>query len=326
MSAIVTGDIHLDDKPQNEYRWRLFNWLEKNNTDELILCGDLTDSKDKHSAKLVNRFMDSLNMLKGVFEKIYIVAGNHDYINPENPFFRFLDNTPKVAFFRYTGYLSLSIGECFFIPSGFDWNNFKIRKIKTDYIFTHVTFNGAEAENGTLLPGVDPAILKDFKGMCFSGDIHVPQKIRKNIEYIGAPYHIRFGDIFEPRVLRINNSGSTENLYYPAPQKHVVLITEPKELNKAKNINKDDMVKVRCFLRREELPSWKDYKEEIRQICLNKGWLLFGPELISADSAVKHNPDTVPSLVSPNDLVKAYAKRSKVPDKFVDVGLSLLAE
>jgi hypothetical protein len=213
-----------------------------------------------------------------------------------------------------------------FIPSGFDWNHLKIDN-SVDYIFTHVTFNGAEAENGTLLPGVDPAILKDFKGMCFSSDIHVPQKIRPNIEYIGAPYHIRFGDTFEPRVPRINDDGSTENLYYPAPKKHVVLITEPGELNKSKNISKGDMVKVRCHLRREELVSWKDYKAEIRQICLNKGWLLFGPELISADSVVKHDPETVPSLVSPNDLVKTYAKKNNVTDsRYISTGLSLLAE
>ena len=47
-----------------------------------------------------------------------------------------------------------------------------------------------------IIVGVNPGILKGFKGYCWSGDIHVPQKVSKNIQYIGAPTHIRFGDSF----------------------------------------------------------------------------------------------------------------------------------
>lgn len=326
MTAILTGDVHLTDRDQDEYRWGLLDFLCTQSADELIICGDLTDAKDRHSSKLVNRFMNSLAKLTDHFY-VYIVMGNHDAINLNSPFFEFINSTPHANFIKFAETDDLSIGRCLFIPSGYHWQtDFALQK--EDFIFTHVTFNGAKAENGSLLPGVDSKLLKDYRGMCYSGDIHVPQKISDNIEYIGAPYHIRFGDAFEPRLIKLHKNGEAQNLHYPCPRKYVVNITTPDELEEETYIKSGDMVKVRCFLKRADLSDWKKYKEEIKEICDSKKWVLFGPELIASKSTKNINttnasPD-LPSYRSSEELIKDFATKYKVPENYVDVGKNLL--
>jgi UDP-2,3-diacylglucosamine pyrophosphatase LpxH len=57
MKAIITSDLHLTDRPQDEYRWGIFPWLVNQSkeleVENLFILGDLTDFKDKHSAKII---------------------------------------------------------------------------------------------------------------------------------------------------------------------------------------------------------------------------------------------------------------------------------
>ena len=322
MSAIITADIHLTDKSRDEYRWGLFDWLLTQEADELLILGDLTDDKDRHSSILVNRVCRAVEKLEEKFRQI-ILKGNHDYIDPSHPFFRFLGSSSDITYIADPAVLDLSIGKATFVPAGAAWGTFKLHQ--TAYLFTHATFSGAKAENGTTLTGVDPAVLDGFEGKVYSGDIHVPQK--KPVEYVGAPYHIDFGDNFEPRLVRIDNKGRASDLHYPdAPKKRVFDILHPDDLTE-ENARKGDYVKVRCHLRRADYTEWHSYKEMIAAICEKREWLLFGCESLPIETATVRDPETdavVVQVLKPNDLVAGYAKRMKADEEHVKIGMDLL--
>ena len=77
----------------------IFDWLvkqqQKHKVDATFILGDLTDRKDNHSSALVNRVIDELLKLK---PPVYILRGNHDGIDPNNPFFRFLQTIEGLDF------------------------------------------------------------------------------------------------------------------------------------------------------------------------------------------------------------------------------------
>src|SRR5277367_5080261 len=99
MSVLITSDIHLTDNPRDKYRWNLLPWLgeqaKKYQVDKIFILGDLTDSKDRHSASLVNAFVTSIIKLASECPVI-LLKGNHDYIDENTPFFMFTNSLPNV--------------------------------------------------------------------------------------------------------------------------------------------------------------------------------------------------------------------------------------
>ena len=323
MTAILVSDTHFTDRPSDEYRWGLWPWLrqqaEKVQADEILHLGDMTDAKDRHPSRLVNRLVSSMGLVTDV-TRLYILKGNHDYIDPLDPFFGFVGGHSKIRYFKMPTVVELSIGKATFVPADTMWN---FQPHEFPYLFTHVTFFGAEAENGALLPGVDPNRLSDYKGMCYSGDIHVPQKVRKNIEYVGAPYHIRFGDRFTPRVLVVYNNGKTNELHYPAPRKVSLNIDSLRRLDRAP-AEKGDHVRVRYHLHRTEYDLWHDMREDIKKIAAEKGWELFAVEAVPDKPAQGREGIIPPEFQTPEQVFDTYAEENRLSEEYIKVGRELL--
>lgn len=315
LSAILVSDLHLNERPSDQYRWGLFAWLVENkaDADELLILGDLTDAKDRHSSQLVNRLYSSTMLLEEHF-RVIILKGNHDYVDPSHPFFEFLGSSSDTRFIKDPEQLKLSIGSALFLPAGAEW---PAKLPKTDYIFTHATFSGAKAENGQSLTGVDPGLVRDYAGKVLSGDIHVPQKIGRNIEYVGAPYHTRFGDQFEPRVLYVSNGGKQTDWHFDAPYKHMLDISGPGDLHTVE-VSADDHVKVRCHLRRADYVKWREYRQQIREIAAERHWKLFGAEVVPLDPGVRADDPAeraaTMQVKSPDELLVDYVKRQHASD------------
>jgi len=324
VTAILISDTHFTDRPNDEYRWRLWPWLREQVTkvkaDEIVHLGDLTDAKDRHPARLVNRLVQSTTVVSDLC-RLYFLKGNHDYIDPLDPFFAFVGTHSKISYIKASSVVELSIGKATFVPAGEKWN-FDLHDFP--YCFAHVTFDGAEAENGSLLPGVDPSRLKDYAGMVYSGDIHVPQKIRKNIEYVGAPYHIRFGDTFTPRVLVVYNNGKTNELHYPAPRKCVFSLDSLKGLDRL-IADKGDHVRIRYHLRRSDYDTWHDIREDIKAHAAERGWVLFGVEGIPIEAS-QRNRNSNNEFLTQDQLFDTYADRHKLSEEYIAIGRELLTE
>jgi DNA repair exonuclease SbcCD nuclease subunit len=338
MSILFTADTHFTDNPRDEYRWGLLDWIQQQviekEISQVIIGGDLTDAKDRHSAALVNRLIAKFTELSKYCD-ILILCGNHDGTDLSNPFFAFLESFQSNITFIYkiTNYwLSLpskskSIN-CLFLPCTKnyqdDWKDINFNDY--DLIFTHATYNGAKSETGVQLEGIPSSIFKNYKGKVLSGDIHVPQHVSKVIEYVGSPYRIRFGDTFTPRVLFIDDSLHHHDLSYPCISKYTLICRYPDELDEQKHkysVNRGDQVKVRVRIPRSEFPSWEQIKEQVRAKAADYGWELFGPELLCLEEKVVHKASAA-SYKSNEEILTDYIKARKLSKAYAEIGISFL--
>ena len=105
----------------------------------------------------------------------------------------------------------------------------------------------------------------------WSGDVHVPQKIG-NIEYVGAPYPIRFGDNFTGRVVVIDRGVQTD-WHYDTIRKVHATITQTLELRDYK-LRKGDQLKVTLKLSASEMHEWDKRRTAIKTWCSLHGVVL----------------------------------------------------
>ena len=336
MTLLLTADVHFTDLARDEHRWGLFKWLgeqtRKHKCEAVIIAGDCTNQKDKHSSILVNRFVQEVRALDRIC-RVYILKGNHDYVDENHPFWNFLNDA---SFITEPFSAHFSCGEVFFLPSTKDyerdWDD--IGWQRADYIFAHQTFNGARAENGTELKGIPPSYFGGYKGRIYSGDIHVPQIVsqRPRIEYIGSPYRIHFGDAFTPRCLLIGRNAKgehwQEDLHFPTKGKHLVSFGAMEDgwRRAVSGINAGDQVKIRVSLNRAEMPEWPEYKKRAKAFAMDRGWELFGVEMVLlADKG--STPISDNSVVrKPQEIVRGYAKANKVGKPLLEFGTALLEE
>ena len=210
MVDLVLTDLHFTDDFLDYYKKSLCDkylttfYLE-NSVNRIIILGDLTEKKDNHSSKLVNYVVEFISLLTTLSHKVVILKGNHDYIDSDKPYFKFLQYIPNVCYIcdipknndKYIHEKEL------FLPHTKtpieDWKDIDFNKY--DRIFMHQTITGAKASNDFALKGGLPSdYFSTFKGKVYSGDIHTPQIIN-NVTYIGSPYPIYFNDTFIGRYL-----------------------------------------------------------------------------------------------------------------------------
>lgn len=267
MRILITTDLHINTRPDDSYRWEFIlgglpKLIKKHAADELYILGDLTHDKDRHSSLLVNGLLEALEKLAELVP-VTILKGNHDYVDPRLPFMQFVNKFRADILFvvePYTDSIAPYGGKrVMFLPHTKeplkDWKNIKM---DSNYIFMHHTINGSVVSNGMRLSTeVTSAMFKDC-GRAFSGDVHVPQRIGK-VLYVGTPYHVHFGDSFNPRLVLLDTE--TDKLrsipYDECPRKISIRIRDPKELQDSKYIRPGDYVKVRIELTKSDFYRWK---------------------------------------------------------------------
>jgi hypothetical protein len=261
---ILTSDLHLSDNPRNEYRFQFFEQrlpkIMKQYGGEdarLLLLGDLTDQKDYHSARLVNRIMDGLTALAQIGPVVWL-RGNHDYDkDAQNPFFAFSRYARNISFINTP---TEQDGELYLPHSRnpeIDWRGWQQACGDVKIIFAHQTFTGAKGNNGMPLGGVEPPS-KTIPVV--SGDVHGPQKIG-NITYVGAPYTVHFGDEYEPRLL-IRRGLTLISLKLKGPQKRVLEV-DAEGLGRG-DIGLGDIVRIKVTLARADYDRWASIRDGIR--------------------------------------------------------------
>lgn len=338
--AILVTDIHLTEKTEDQYRFGLFDWLIKkyrNSTVQVVfILGDLTSRKDNHSAWFVNKIVKSFRRLAKHFD-IYILKGNHDFMDPKSPFFEFVNEMDHVGFFTEPTIISRKYGKgkpinIVMLPHSkdpdTDWSSFDADFEDADVIFLHQTFSGSRTENGTILDGVSPKKFKKYRAKVFSGDIHVPQKVGP-VVYVGAPYHIRFGDNFKPRILVADKKFRTTDVRFPAPAKWTTDIEHPSDLDKL-TFRAGDWVKIKLHLRRSEFVDWPKYRSEIKAFCEASGLELHGIELCEIKRTRLKLKGTVSTdrrkRRTPTEIFQAYCLQNKVDSYTREIGKALMEE
>lgn len=328
--ALMTSDLHLTTNPRDVYRWELFPWLAERakrlRVRRLYVLGDLTDAKDHHPSLLVNQVVQAIcGVIEHAdLEQVVILRGNHDGIDPEWPYFRFLNELPRVRFFFEPN----QYDKILLLPHSRDpeteWKG--IEKWKgVDTILMHATVEGAEAENGQKMLGVSTRLIRQFKAKkIWSGDVHVPQK-HGPVEYVGSPYPVHFGDSFRPRVVHLNDRGVAEDLFPPTIRRLMLDIQSPDELE-AVRTKAGDQAKVRVRLERAEYGLWRDHKAAVLKWAERKRVELASVELLPSQSAVETAQRVAANgrTRDPHQLFLEYCKAADVDDDLREAGKEML--
>lgn len=332
MSALLTSDLHLSQRPRDEYRFDLFPWLvkqaKKHGCTNIFILGDLTDEKDRHTSIFVHKVIDSIKLLVDSGLKVGLLKGNHDYLAEAYPFFAFLELLSQSV--RYYVWPTLDVSsykepvlwlpfarDGSVLPSG---DTSELRSCK--YVFLHQTVTGARASNGQVMDGVDPQLFSSWSPKLYSGDIHVPQ-IVGDIEYVGSPYHVHFGDEYKPRVILLNDKSATD-LHFPTIKKQVIRMRDLEDLPLLEGFKDGDQVKVVMTLQRKDLPDWETYRAAVINACKKAGVDLCGVELDVANSSERNLVETIAPVSTPEDIFAEFCKREKVTGRTKKVGKELL--
>lgn len=331
MKQLLIADPHWSSEPEDAYRWGIFPWLRQQAFDELYILGDLTVHKDRHPSLLVNNFVDGLvSLTEGGKRDVHILAGNHDSKDPQWPFFRFVKHIPGIHFFHETQYFNIPVGRQtkslaiipFWPADNHPWEAWQ----PADIALFHGTVVGSLVENGMpMQSGVPAEAFKKF-GKVWAGDIHVPQDIG-NVEYIGAPYHIHYGDKFIPRVVLLNNWEYEMDLHYPTIRKELVLIRSPEDMKQLATMPAGSQVKVRVELPYAQAGEWEVYRDGILGIIEAAKLHLGGLELVS-EKQVAGVVEVATQMVAKPDkeIVQDYGKMEKLSDERIETGVYIVDE
>jgi predicted phosphodiesterase len=335
MKTLLIADLHLTDKQEDSYRWNIFNFLMTNichkySINRIIIVGDLTEKKNYHSDKLVNRIRNELVGLYGScnLEHIIILKGNHDYDNcPDNSFFKFLGELDFIEFIDR----NKKVNDEFFICNTKNYDDFKnLDFTGVDTVYMHQCVLGAVFANmyvsdkGINIKKMIPGNIK-----VYSGDIHVPQKLGKNFTYIGAPYSIDYGDHYDGRVLITEDGKEDIELFPEFLKKWSVKIRDVIDLEKYK-LKEGDKIKVEIQLFPHEFYDWESRKNMVLIDLEDKGVEVKGISM--KPIKVKQRPRlgaskedvSINKMIDDIDWVTKHCNKEGLDEEYKKVGLSLM--
>lgn len=323
---ILTADWHLTDRPEDEYRWAVFDrvieQVRKLDDHYVIMAGDLGDRKDKHSASLLNRMLDEFGRLAEEAEVVGIM-GNHDKALRGLPFWNVLNLIDGVEFFadpafdEDRGILFLPFAD---VPVH-AWNEIDLDA--ASMIVLHQPITGA-VSRGYEITGSNMPIMPDVP--IYAGDIHDPQYIEgAGITYIGAPHPVNFGDTHQCRLLQIDDRSKRikEVIELSPARKHVFAVSSIDALKQLVTM-KGDKARVRFTLEDGNIENWAATKRAIEEWAEAQH-----VELASIEPIVElpeHDATASGDLTrSPQDTLIDYIEAESIPDSHVEVGFNLLA-
>jgi predicted phosphodiesterase len=334
MNYILLADLHLTNNSLDEYRWewldRFTKWFSKFKPSEevtIVILGDITESKDRHSSMLVNRFITMLGTWLEINREthIVIVSGNHDGLDSSKPYFRFLNNIKQIRMITKPTTIAYQ-DYCLFLPHTKtpieDW--YKYDMTEFDYIFMHQPINRAKTSNDFEIK--DSVLSSDYfdnvHGNVFSGDIHVPQRLGK-VRYVGSPYPIYFGDSFSGRFIVIDNK--IRGVHLNTIRKIKLKISSIKELYGT--MSRFDQLNIEYILDRTEQHRWVKHRDKIRAYVKEMGATIVHLELIVPNMIlVNSKRKRLRGPLTDEEYIRQYSKKNKLDKLCVDTGIEIIKE
>lgn len=266
MRILITSDLQWSDQDRDDYRHqfveRFLKIARKVLPNRIYILGDLTEEKDSHSARLVNRVVDHLYRMSQV-APLLVLRGNHDYRDIGHPFFEFVSRFERMTWVN----TPMMYDDKLFLPHtrdwkrDWDWDGSDIKNHR-GLVFAHNIFEGVKA-HGRALAGIPTAVFhKDAK--VFSGDVHEPQTIGQ-VTYVGSPYLCDAGDDYDPRVLLLEGQRAT-SIEVGGPQKRLIDIEIVNgEIKRHNDFNDGDIAKILVHLLPDQTAQWQALKEKVER-------------------------------------------------------------
>jgi len=204
-SFLCIGDPHF--KVENmvevdEFIFKLLPLIKIKNPDYIVVLGDLLHTHERLHTIALNKAYDFIKSLKTLCKKVFVLVGNHDYIQnqqflTENHWMNGMKEwtdvfiIDKVLLFTENNQHFLF---CPYVPPG----KFQeaLQTISFDYttanaIFAHQEFFGCKM--GAII-SVDGDKWDEKYPLVISGHIHSKQKPQPNIYYTGSAMQHAFGE------------------------------------------------------------------------------------------------------------------------------------
>lgn len=319
---LIISDLHLSDNPLEEYRWKVFNRLYTfKDIETVYILGDLTEKKDNHGAKLVNRLVNHILPLRDRCKRMVILRGNHDGIDPEWPFFGFL-HAMNIEYY-YRPYI---LNDEMFIPYSKtfqeDITSFNIEEmLKVKRIFIHQTVRGAKV-NDISLEGFNPDIFRDFTGLMFAGDIHIPQTIGK-INYVGSPYPVYFGDDFVGGCILLDGD-KWERAEYQTISRVMLDLDLTKENYELPFVEEGDQFKIRMLVKRSDSDQFDLWKKNVRKVIEDRKGVVVSMELKLAEEKSRLVRKRKFKDISPESVLKRYCAAESLDQYYYEKGMEFI--
>lgn len=320
MKELVTADLHLSHNPRDDYRFGFMTWFtdlaRKRKPDRIIIAGDLTEEKDRHPSILVNKVVDHVHALAKI-APVIVVEGNHDYKDEGQAFFTFLRRIPNTRWIRKPTVLE---GDVLCLPHT---NNYKRDWEHLDLgayprIICHQTFNGASVGFGRALDGIPIEVLPR-KSVTLCGDIHVPQEMGALV-YIGAPYHVDFGDNYEARVIMCDGRSWLSLDTSTLPQKRAFKLSAAEDLNR-QVWNKGDLVQITVEV--DDMGGWQPLRNNIQAMCDERKLRVWAIKPMMTRKATRRQHKITDSQAD-DEVLDAFSKRHGLAEGTIKMGHRLL--
>ena len=330
-NCLLVSDLHLTVNPRDEYRWKIFeqmrNYVTKYKIGTVIIAGDLTDAKDNHSGILVNRLIHELAVLAQEtkpYPRVVILRGNHDGINPDWPFFMFLNSLNGVEFIAFPKRDTIANATVILLPHTKipeqKWKYWLPKCELAEVCIAHMTVTGAHSEHNQVLKGIDKKWLHEIGIPIYSGDVHVPQVI-KNLTYIGAPYPIKFGDSFTPGCIYFDRAGEEYRIDLKNIKRALITVRRKSDLAQLDDLKEEDQVKVRIKLPRSSLPEWSKLQASVKLRCKNAKIDLVSCDLRLEEDIEDEEEERIGPILDP---FADYCQSKQLRPRLVQVGKSCL--
>jgi len=340
MRLLLFSDPHFVDVPSEEYRWTFLEETlpricEEQKVSDVFCLGDLTDRRDRHSGRLVNRLVQGLRRLG-----ISTLMGNHDAPLDKNPYWNFLNDSETVDLTVPSYYIikpeivQWSNKQFLFLPYSsnpvIDWAPFDLASF--DCLFMHQTVEGALIERDRRIDAASAHKLPTLPSNVpiYSGDVHRPQTMG-NLVYVGTPYPTRFGEDWPGRVLIIdtNNPMDYKAIDVPGARKIILDLNPANMEGKLRNLDlkPGDQVRVRYNLSTSLLTSWSEDEPAIKDAIEKTGAVLLSSEVIlQEDITVEGKTVANNSLeeLSNEEVLRLFAKEEGLAQDLIDTGIYIL--
>lgn len=313
MKILVFSDIHIHCHKKSTDRledcikaldW-IFTTAKQNNISDIIFLGDLFHERQKIDVLTYQKTFEVLE--KHLFDrkiKLYLLLGNHDLwhnqkwdVSSVNP----LRKLPGVKVINEPSVVSLSDDYMFaFLPYTHNpiddlkivekvWKEeSKKRNIKSPKLLGgHIAVDGAiwnkkynttadvTIEHDGDMVKVGPGIFSNWDRV-FLGHYHAEQKLSDNVEYVGSPLQLSFGEAFQDKHILIYDLSNDEKEYIIndfSPKHYIINENELDnyDLNgnfvrlEVEDISSNKMLEIRKNLIEEKNVSTMEIKQSIKK-------------------------------------------------------------
>lgn len=255
--VLIFSDIHIHPHKRRTERledclsvlqW-VFDQAKSNGVKQIIFGGDLFHDRQKIDVYTYQRTFEVLkrNLSTNDFE-LYVLLGNHDmWFNEDTSISSVtpMGSLPNIHIVDKPTRITICGSSWDFIPFTHDpmlaVENLSKQAGSMEYCIGHLAIDGAVLHGSSIsdvaiehdgeMVKVSTGLFKNYKKV-FLGHYHSEQRLEPNVEYIGSPLQLSFGEAFQQKHIILFDCSTSEQSYIKNEFSPKHLVLRPDEVEK----------------------------------------------------------------------------------------------